>query len=114
MKITEVTVSTGRVIPHPRESYANLRPSISLKATVEAGDSVEVVANGLYTHAELLLAAHIRLIQDRIEAEYQAKCKREDEEYERRQRERSLAAVTDADALDDDDVDDLEDEEDDE
>lgn len=109
MKVTEITVSAGRVIPHPRESYANLRPMLSLKASIDDGEGVKAATELLQAVAEDLLAAHVAKLTDIVEAEYQAERKRQDEAYERRQRERSLASVADADALDDDEIDDNED-----
>jgi hypothetical protein len=110
MRITEITVSAGRVIPHPRESYANLRPMLTLKATVEEGETVAAVVAWTQAQAETLLSAHIDGMLTVIEAKYQAERKREDEAYEQRRRERSLASVADADALDDDELEDEEDE----
>jgi hypothetical protein len=88
-KVTEITVSSGRVLPHPHESYANLRPSLSLKASLEDGESVEDAALILQVKAEILLEAHIGRIEERIEAEYQAKRSRQEEEYERHKVERA-------------------------
>ncbi len=110
MRITEITVSAGRVIPHPRESYANLRPMLSLKATLDDNDFPADVAKTLQAAAESLLIGHIKELETQIEAEYQARCKQEDEEYEQRQRARELASVANPDALDDDEVDDWEEE----
>jgi hypothetical protein len=110
MRITEITVSAGRVIPHPRESCANLRPMLTLKATVEEGETVAAVVAWTQAQAETLLSAHIDGMLTVIEAKYQAERKREDEAYEQRQRERLAASAGgNADALDDDEIDDNED-----
>jgi hypothetical protein len=108
VKITEITVSSGRVIPHPRESYANLRPMLSLRASVDETEDITAAVATLQAQAEALLASHVAHLELDIEAEYQAERKRQDEAYEQRQRERSLAAVSDADALDDDETEDEE------
>jgi hypothetical protein len=107
VKITEITVSAGRVVPHPRRDYANLRPSLSITANVEDGEEDDAVAY-LQKKVDMLLDMHISMMLITLEAEYQAERKRQDEAYEQRQRERSLAAVSDADALDDDEIEDEE------
>ena len=67
MKITEITVSAGRVISHPIENYSNLRPQISLKAVLDDGeDAVEATrqlqakAEGLVEDHAVQLTKHIR------------------------------------------------------
>lgn len=58
MKITEVIVSAGRVISHPTESYANLRPQVTVKATLDDSDSFEDVTKDLQAKAEKLVEDH--------------------------------------------------------
>lgn len=58
MKVTEITVSAGRVISHPIESYSNLRPQISLKAVLENGKDVDAATKQLQAKAEGLVDDH--------------------------------------------------------
>jgi GTP1/Obg family GTP-binding protein len=58
MKITEVTVHAGRVIPHPFESYANLRPDVTLKAELRDGEDVTTAVKTLQAKAEELVEEH--------------------------------------------------------
>ena len=58
MKITQVTVSAGRVIPHPMQDFANLRPSVQLVATVEDGEDAGVVIRKLQAQAEQMVEDH--------------------------------------------------------
>jgi hypothetical protein len=83
---------------------------LTLKATVEEGETVAAVVAWTQAQAETLLSAHIDGMLTVIEAKYQAERKREDEAYEQRQRERLAASAGgNADALDDDEIDDNED-----
>jgi type II secretory pathway predicted ATPase ExeA len=58
MKITQVTVSAGRVIPHPMQDFANLRPSVQLVATVEDGEDAAAVTRKLQAQAEQMVEDH--------------------------------------------------------
>jgi hypothetical protein len=61
MRITEVVVSSDRVIPHPHESYAN--PAISLKAALEEGDDLTSVVETLRDRCESYLNEHVAHIK---------------------------------------------------
>jgi hypothetical protein len=41
MKVTEIIVSAGRTFNHPYEDYSNLKPQVTLKATVDDGENFE-------------------------------------------------------------------------
>jgi hypothetical protein len=58
MKITEITVHVGRVIPHPLYSYSNLKPGMSFKATICEGEDPYVLMAALHKHAERMLEGH--------------------------------------------------------
>ena len=58
MKITEVTVSAGRTFNHPYEDYSNLKPHITLKASVEEGDDPEKCILDLQSKAERMVEDH--------------------------------------------------------
>lgn len=55
MKVTEVIVSAGRTFNHPYEQFSNLRPGITVKATLEEGDTLEQVSKELRAKAESLV-----------------------------------------------------------
>ena len=58
MKITEITVNAGRVFNHPYESYSNLRPSVTLKATLDDGEDTDQAVLQLQAKAEGLVEDH--------------------------------------------------------
>lgn len=58
MQITEITVHAGQVFPHPHVSYANLRPALTLKATVAEGESVDEAIAALQAIAHAKLELH--------------------------------------------------------
>jgi len=58
MQITEIVVSAGRTFNHPYEDYSNLRPSVTLKATLTEGDDPEEETNRLQAKAEKLVEDH--------------------------------------------------------
>jgi hypothetical protein len=58
MKIRTVKVTAGRVLPHPLESYANIRPEITLDADLEEGEDPDQAARALQGKAESLLEQH--------------------------------------------------------
>lgn len=58
MKITQITVNAGRTFNHPYESYSNLRPSVSLTATIQPGDDATACIKQLQADAEQLVEDH--------------------------------------------------------
>lgn len=58
MKVIEVNVSAGRVVPHPFVSYANLKPQVSVKAIIEDGEDWQKITKELQAHAEQLVEDH--------------------------------------------------------
>ncbi len=58
MKVTEIVVSAGRTFNHPYEQYSNLRPQVTLKATLDDGDDPAVAAKELQGKAEKLVEDH--------------------------------------------------------
>ena len=60
MKITEIVVSAGRTFNHPYENFSNLRPQVSLKATLDEGDDAHAAAKELQGKAEALVEDHKR------------------------------------------------------
>lgn len=66
-RITEITVSAGRVISHPFKQYENLRPMITLKAVLDDGEDFEVVAKDLQAKAEGMIEDHGRYMVKSLE-----------------------------------------------
>ncbi len=62
MQITEITVNAGRTFNHPYEQYSNLRPSVTLKATLVDGDDPMEAAKTLQAKAESLVEDHKRMM----------------------------------------------------
>jgi chromosome segregation ATPase len=58
MKITEIVVSAGRTFNHPYENFSNLRPQVTLKATLDEGDDPHAAAKELQGKAEKLVEDH--------------------------------------------------------
>jgi hypothetical protein len=58
MQIREITVSAGRTLQHPCETYANLRPEVSLTATLDAGEDAIDATRRLQRQAEQLVEEH--------------------------------------------------------
>lgn len=52
MKVTEITVHAGRTFNHPYEQYANFKPGLSLRATLDDGEDPTAVTKALQAHAE--------------------------------------------------------------
>lgn len=73
MKVTEIVVNAGRTFNHPHESYSNLRPSVTLKATIEDGEDFEQAAKELQAKAESLVEDHkqnmLRSLEELFELE---------------------------------------------
>jgi uncharacterized coiled-coil DUF342 family protein len=66
MKITEITVSAGRTVPHPIESYANLKPHVSLKAVLEDGEDFVQVTKDLQAKAEEIVEDHANSLKTHL------------------------------------------------
>lgn len=66
MKVTEITVTSGRTFNHPHEQYSNLRPSVTLKATLDDSDSFENATKALQAKAERLVEDHKALLLDSL------------------------------------------------
>jgi hypothetical protein len=58
MQVTEITVSAGRTLQHPCETYANLRPEVALRATIEPGEDAIEATRKLQRQAEQLVEEH--------------------------------------------------------
>lgn len=58
MKVIEVVVTAARMIPHPLEKYASLRPAVTVRAQVEDDEDWHEVTRKLQAEAEELLEDH--------------------------------------------------------
>lgn len=63
MQVTEITVSAGRTLQHPCETYANLRPEVALRATIEPGEDAIEATRKLQRQAEQLVEEHSMVLR---------------------------------------------------
>lgn len=62
MKVKEIEVSAGRTFNHPYESYSNLKPSVTMKATLDDDDDPVKCTQQLQAKAEELVEDHKRIM----------------------------------------------------
>ena len=67
MEITEITISAGRTFNHPYETYSNLRPGVTVKATVAPGEDPTKVINELQALAEKTVEDHKQALLHSLE-----------------------------------------------
>ncbi len=70
MQVTEIVVSAGRTFNHPFEQYSNLRPQVTIKATLQADEDPDRVAMHLQAKAEKLVEDHKANLLKQIEELY--------------------------------------------
>jgi len=58
MQVQTIQVSAGRTFNHPHEQYSNLRPSVTMTATLEPGEDVAAATKALQAQAEQLVEDH--------------------------------------------------------
>ncbi len=58
MKITEIVVTAARTFNHPFESYSNLRPEVTLKASLDDGEDAGAAVKSLQHKAEGIVEDH--------------------------------------------------------
>jgi hypothetical protein len=58
MKITEITITAARTFNHPHEQYSNLRPEVTLKASVDEGEDAAAAVKLLQNQAEGIVEDH--------------------------------------------------------
>lgn len=58
MKIERITVSAGRTFNHPYESYSNLKPAVTLEATLGDADNPDERVDELQQAAEGMVERH--------------------------------------------------------
>jgi predicted signal transduction protein with EAL and GGDEF domain len=65
MKVTQITVNAGRTFNNPYESYSNLRPEVTLTASLDDGEDATTAAKALQAQAEGLVEEHkTKLLMD--------------------------------------------------
>jgi small-conductance mechanosensitive channel len=67
MQITEIVVSAGRTFNHPFEQFSNLRPNVTLKATLSPEDDPAKAMNELQAMAEKSVEDHKQALLHSIE-----------------------------------------------
>lgn len=67
MQVVKITVAAGRTFNHPYEQYSNLRPSITLEATLDDADDPTTATKALQAQAEELVEEHKRNLLASIE-----------------------------------------------
>lgn len=58
MQVKEIGVIAGRTVSHPRESYANVKCSVQLSATLADGEDYEKAVKELQAKAERMVEEH--------------------------------------------------------
>lgn len=71
MQVTKIVVHAGRTFNHPHESYSNLRPSVTLEATLDPGEDPIAATKQLQAQAEQLVEDHKTNLLESIEDLYQ-------------------------------------------
>lgn len=66
MKVTQIVVNAGRTFNHPFESYSNLRPEVTLTASLDEGDSVDECTKSLQAKAEKMVEDHKNHLLDSL------------------------------------------------
>jgi hypothetical protein len=67
MEITEITISAGRTFNHPYESFSNLRPNVTVKASLAPGEDPQKVINELQALAEKSVEDHKQALLHSLE-----------------------------------------------
>lgn len=71
MKIHTITVTAGRTFNHPHEQYSNLRPEVTMFATLDEGEDATKAAQELQARAEQLVEDHKQGLLRSMEELYQ-------------------------------------------
>ena len=67
MQVTEIVVSAGRTFNHPYEQYSNLKPHVTVKASLSEGEDFQAAIKELQSVAEGLVEDHKRNLLASIE-----------------------------------------------
>lgn len=67
MHITNITITAGRTFNHPYEQYSNLRPEVTMSASLDAGEDPIAATRQLQAKAESLVEDHKQSLLRSIE-----------------------------------------------
>jgi hypothetical protein len=71
MKITEIKVTAARTFNHPHEQYSNLRPAITMTASLDDVDDPDDATKALQAKAERLVEDHKQHLLDSLDKIYE-------------------------------------------
>lgn len=71
MKINTIQVTAGRTFNHPHEQYSNLRPEVTMTATLDDGEDPARATRELQAKAEQIVEDHKAGLLKSIEELYQ-------------------------------------------
>jgi hypothetical protein len=71
MRVTEITVTAGRTFNHPHESYSNLRPSVTMTASLDEHEDAREATKHLQAKAEQLVEDHKNHLLETLEEIYE-------------------------------------------
>ena len=68
MRISKITVSASRKVPHPTEEFASISALVSMDGELEREDDPERVVTALQGRVEDLVDSHLRRVSANIAA----------------------------------------------
>jgi len=71
MQVTTIQVTAARTFNHPHEQYSNLRPAVTMAATLAPGDDPTASIKALQQQAEGLVEDHKQGLLKSLEELYQ-------------------------------------------
>ena len=71
MTINKITVTAGRTFNHPHEQYSNLRPEVTLEASLAPGEDPFAAVRSMQAQAEGLVEDHKQGMLKSLEELYQ-------------------------------------------
>ena len=69
MRVIEVSIGSGRTVPHPSRPGENYKPSCFLKARLEPGDDHFTIAGQLQADADSIVEMHVDGLLERTEVD---------------------------------------------
>ena len=96
MEIKQITVTAGRTFNHPFEQYSNLRPELTITATLAPGEDLDHATRTLQARAEKLMEQHKENLLETISLVEQEKSRRAEVERIRRQINQTRADLENA------------------
>ncbi len=71
IQIQEITVTAARTFNHPHEQYSNLRPEVTIRATLGPDDDATAAVKAMQAQAEGLVEDHKRNMLQSINELYE-------------------------------------------